>query len=165
MYKRQVYASLDGVPPSREYDVSKGFTYMYFKGLPLYAFGHGLSYTRFEYSDLKLSSASSSSTGTVQVSFNIKNVGDREGSDVAQLYTHQEQSFTYQPIESLRSFKRVDLQPGETAHVEFSLPIAQLAFYDVRAKAFRVEPGVFDILIGTASDDIRLRSHLEVHPR
>ena len=160
-----VYASLDGVPPSREYDVSKGFTYMYFKGLPLYAFGHGLSYTRFEYSDLKLSSASSSSTGTVQVSFNIKNVGDREGSDVAQLYTHQEQSFTYQPIESLRSFKRVDLQPGETAHVEFSLPIAQLAFYDVRAKAFRVEPGVFDILIGTASDDIRLRSHLEVHPR
>jgi beta-glucosidase len=159
-----VYASLDGVPPSREYDISKGFTYMYFKGLPLYSFGHGLSYTRFEYSDLKLSSASSSSTGTVQVSFNIRNVGSREGSDVAQLYTHQEQSFTYQPIESLRAFRRVNLQPGETAHVQFSLPVSQLAFYDVRAKAFRVEPGAFDILVGAASDDIRLRSRLEVHP-
>ena len=160
-----VYASLDGVPPSREYDISKGFTYMYFKGVPLYAFGHGLSYTRFDYSDLKLSSSSSSPTGTVQVSFNIKNVGDVKGSDVAQLYTHQEQSFTYQPIESLRNFRRVDLQPGETAHVDFALPISQLAFYDVRTKAFHVEPGAFDILIGSASDDIRLRSHLEVHAR
>lgn len=160
-----VYASLDGIPPSREYDVSKGFTYMYFKGLPLYAFGHGLSYTRFEYGGLKLSSAISAPTGTVQVSFDIKNVGDREGSDVAQLYTHQQQSFTYQPIESLRAFKRVDLQPGETTHVEFTLPIAQLAFYDDRVKAFHVEPGAFDILVGAASDDIRLRSSLQVHPR
>ena len=157
-----VYASLDGVPPSREYDISKGFTYMYFKGVPLYAFGHGLSYTRFDYSDLKLSSSSSAATGTVQVSFNIKNVGAVEGSDVAQLYTHQEHSFTYQPIESLRAFKRVDLQPGEMTHVQFSLPIAQLAFYDVRAKGLRVEPGAFDILIGSASDEIRLRSHLQV---
>jgi len=157
-----VYASLDGVPPSREYDISKGFTYMYLKGVPLYAFGHGLSYTRFDYSDLKLSSSSSAATGTVQVSFNIKNVGAVEGSDVAQLYTHQEHSFTYQPIESLRAFKRVDLQPGEMTHVQFSLPIAQLAFYDVRAKGLRVEPGAFDILIGSASDEIRLRSHLQV---
>ena len=157
-----VYASLDGVPPSREYDISKGFTYMYLKGVPLYAFGHGLSYTRFDYSDLKLSSSSSAATGTVQVSFNIKNVGAVEGSDVAQLYTHQEHSFTYQPIESLRAFKRVDLQPGEMTHVQFSLPIAQLAFYDVRAKGLRVEPGAFDILIGSASDEIRVRSHLQV---
>ena len=157
-----VYASLDGVPPSREYDISKGFTYMYFKGVPLYAFGHGLSYTRFDYSGLKLSSASSSPTRTVQISFDIKNVGDREGADVAQLYTHQEQSFTYQPIESLRAFKRVDLQPGEMTHVQFSLPIAQLSFYDVRTKGFHVEPGAFDILIGSASDEIRLRSHLQV---
>ena len=157
-----VYASLDGVPPSREYDISKGFTYMYLKGVPLYAFGHGLSYTRFDYSDLKLSSSSSAATGTVQVSFNIKNVGAVEGSDVAQLYTHQEHSFTYQPIESLRAFKRVDLQPGEMTHVQFSLPIAQLAFYDVRAKGLRVEPGAFDILVGSASDEVRLCSHLQV---
>lgn len=157
-----VYASLDGVPPSREYDISKGFTYMYFKGLPLYAFGHGLSYTHFDYSDLKLSPSSSATNGTVQISFTIKNVGDVQGADVAQVYTHQERSFTYQPLQSLRAFKRVDLLPGESAHVQFSLPISQLAFYDVRAKGFRVEPGVFDILVGSASDDIRLRSHLQI---
>ncbi len=157
-----VYASLDGVPPSREYDISKGFTYMYFKGLPLYAFGHGLSYTRFDYSGLKVTPTSSSPSGKVEIAFDVKNVGEVEGSDVAQLYTHQEQSFTYQPIESLRAFKRVDLQPGAAAHVEFSLPIQQLAFYDVRTKGFHVEPGAFDILVGSASDDIRLRSHLQV---
>ena len=158
-----VYASLDGVPPPAEYDISKGFTYMYFREIPLYAFGHGLSYTRFQYSNLKLSSPSSTTTGTVKVSFDLRNSGDRDGSDVAQLYTHQEHSVTYQPLESLRAFERVDVKPGETKHIEFALPISHLAFYDVQAKGFRVEPGVFDIWIGTASDDIRLRGHLNVH--
>jgi len=156
-----VYASLDGVPPPAEYDISRGFTYMYFKGIPLYAFGHGLSYTRFQYSNLKLSSPSTT-TGTVKVSFDLKNIGDRDGADVAQLYTHQEHSVTYQPLESLRAFERVDVKPGETKHIEFTLPISHLAFYDVQAKGFRVEPGVFDIWIGTASDDIRLRGRLNI---
>jgi beta-glucosidase len=157
-----VYANLDGVPPPAEYDISKGFTYMYFKGVPLYAFGHGLSYTRFHYSHLKLSALSTTPKGIVQVSFDIKNIGNLEGADVAQLYTHQEHSITYQPIESLRAFRRVDLQPGETKHVQFTLPASQLAYYDEHAKAFRVEPGAFDIRVGSASDDIRLRGQLEV---
>lgn len=157
-----VYANLDGVPPSKEYDVSKGFTYMYFKGVPLYAFGHGLSYTRFHYSNLKLSAPSISANGTVQVSFDLKNVGNREGADVPQLYTHQEHSVTYQPIQSLRAFERVELKPGEAKHVEFTLPSSQLAYYDFSTNGFRVEPGVFDIWVGTASDDIRLRGNLEV---
>jgi beta-glucosidase len=157
-----VYANLDGVPPPAEYDISKGFTYMYFKGVPLYAFGHGLSYTRFHYSGFKLSAPSAAATGSVQVSFDIKNIGEREGADVAQLYTHQQRSITYQPIESLRAFERVDLQPGETKHVQFSLPASQLAYYDEHTKAFRVEPGIFDIRVGSASDDIRLRGRLEI---
>jgi beta-glucosidase len=158
-----VYANLDGVPPSAEYDISKGFTYMYFKGVPLYAFGHGLSYTRFDYSGLKLSARTTAARGSVQVSFDVKNIGDREGADVAQLYTNQQHSVTYQPIESLRSFERVDLQPGETKHVQFTMPASQLAYYDEHTKAFRVEPGAFDILVGSASNDIRLRSTLQVH--
>jgi beta-glucosidase len=157
-----VYASLDGVPPQNEYDISKGYTYLYFKGVPLYAFGHGLSYTRFDYSHLKLSATTGAPTDTLQVSFDIKNVGDREGSDVAQLYTHQRQSSTYQPIQSLRAFERVSLQPGESKHIQLNLPLSELAFYDIHSKAFRVEPGVFDLMIGTASDDIRLRSHINV---
>lgn len=159
-----VYASLDGVPPQNEYDVSKGYTYLYFKGVPLYPFGHGLSYTRFEYSGLKLSSASTQLDGHVDVSFDITNVGNRPGSDVAQLYTHQRQSAVVQPIKSLRSFERVDLQPGETRHLRFTLPIAQLGSYEIRSHSFRVEPGIFDLLVGASSSDIRLRSSLTVSP-
>ena len=157
-----VFASLDGVPPQNEYDISKGFTYLYFKGNPLYAFGHGLSYTHFLYSNLKLSSNSGSSSDVVQVTFDLKNTGDREGAEVVQLYTHQQKSSTYQPIQSLRAFERVTLQPGETKHILLPLPLSQLAFYDIGTHTFRVEPGNFDVMIGSASDDIRLRSHLEV---
>ena len=157
-----VYASLDGVPPQNEYDVSKGFTYLYFKGLPLYPFGHGLSYTRFEYSHLKLSSETISPKGELEASFDVSNVGDRAGSDVAQLYTHQEQSAVVQPIKSLRAFQRVFLTPGETKRVTFKLPVSQLAFYDIRTKSFVVEPGSFRVMIGSSSEDIRLRTRLNV---
>ncbi len=157
-----VYANLDGVPPPNEYDVSKGYTYLYFKGLPLYPFGHGLSYTHFEYSRLSVSAKSVNSTGHIDVSFDVTNAGDRAGDDVAQLYTHQVKSNVVQPIKSLRAFKRVTLQPGETKRVSFTLPASQLAFYDVRSKDFRVEPGVFNLLIGTSAEDIRLKSALSV---
>jgi beta-glucosidase len=157
-----VYASLDGVPPQNEYDVSKGYTYLYFKGLPLYPFGHGLSYTRFEYSHLKLSSGTIATKGQVEVSFDVTNTGDRAGSDVAQLYTHQEHSAVVQPIKSLRAFERVFLQAGESKHVAFKVPASQLAFYDVRTHGFVVEPGAFRVMVGSSSEDIRLRGLLNV---
>ena len=159
-----VYASLDGVPPQNEYDVSKGYTYLYFKGLPLYPFGHGLSYTRFEYSHLKLSSDTISTQGQLEVSFDITNVGDRAGSDVAQLYSHQEHSVVVQPIKSLRAFQRVFLRPGESKQVTFELPASQLAFYDIRKESFVVEPGAFRLMVGSSSEDIRLRAPLTVTP-
>ena len=157
-----VYANLDGVPPQNEYDVSKGYTYLYFKGLPLYPFGHGLSYTNFAYSHLEMSAKSFSSAGQIDVSFRVTNTGDRAGSDVAQLYTHQQKSGVVQPIKSLRAFRRIMLQPGETQSVHFTLPASQLAFYDVHSKRFVVEPGRFDVLIGASSEDIRLKSNLDV---
>ncbi len=157
-----VYANLDGVPPQNEYDVSKGYTYLYFKGVPLYPFGHGLSYTHFVYGKLELSSPSVGAGGQVQVSFEVKNAGARAGAEVAQMYTHQVQSTATQPISSLRSFERVMLQPGESKRVHFTLPASQFAFYDVHSKSFVVEPGTFNILIGSSSADVRLRSNLEV---
>ena len=159
-----VYQSLDGVPPQNEYDVSKGYTYQYFKGVPLYPFGHGLSYTRFSYTNLKLSAPTARPEAQIQVSFDLKNVGTRIGSDTPQLYTHQPHSAVYQPIKSLRAFQRVELQPGETRRITFTLPVAQLAFYDTPTHAFRVEPGPFDILVGASSDAILLRARLEVTP-
>ncbi len=160
-----VYQSLDGVPPQNEYDVSKGYTYLYFKGVPLYPFGHGLSYTRFGYSHLSVSSTTIAATGKVDISFDVKNTGDRAGSVTPQLYTHQRKSAVVQPIKSLRAFRRIELQPGESTHVTFSLPASQLAFYDTPSHDFKVEPGTFDVLVGDSSDDILLRGHLDVTPR
>jgi len=157
-----VYANLDGVPPQNEYDVSKGFTYQYFKGVPLYPFGHGLSYTRFAYSNLKVIPGTPGPKGEAEVSFDLRNTGDLPGSEVAQLYTHQEKSVTYQPLKSLRAFERVALQPGETKTLRFRVPVQQLAFYDVKIHDFAVEAGKFDILVGSSSEDIRLRATLEV---
>ncbi len=148
--------------PQNEYDVSKGFTYQYFKGVPLYPFGHGLSYTTFSYSNLKITFKASGPRGDAEVSFDLRNTGKLPGSEVAQLYTHQEKSVTYQPIKTLRAFQRISLQPGETTTLRFRLPIQQLAFYDVRVHDFSVEAGKFDVLVGSSSEDIRLRGTLAV---
>ncbi len=157
-----VYASLDGVPPQNEYDMSKGFTHLYFKGVPLYSFGHGLSYTQFKYSNLQLSQDRTNTTGEVNVSFDLQNSGSRVGSEVAQMYVHQVKSNVVQPIKSLRGFKRVMLDPGETKHVTIALPSSQLSYYDVATHKFVVAPGMFDVMIGSSSDDIRLRTVLEI---
>lgn len=159
-----VYANLDGVPPQNEYDVTKGFTYLYFKGVPLYPFGHGLSYTRFSYGNLTIEPRASgpAARSELQVSFELRNVGDRSGVEVAQLYTHQQKSSVPQPIKSLRAFQRVTLEPGEAKIVHLRVPVQQLAFYDVGAHDFRVDPGIFDILVGSSSDDIRLRGTADV---
>ena len=157
-----VYANLDGVPPQNEYDVSKGYTYQYFKGVPLYPFGHGLSYTRFRFSNPKLSAASMTTTGSVEISFDLTNAGDRAGDEVAQLYTHQMKSRAYQPIRTLRAFQRVTLQPGETKRLSFTLPASQLAWYQGGTVGSAVEPGVFDVGVGASSDNIRLRAQVTV---
>ncbi|HET6896762.1 MAG TPA: glycoside hydrolase family 3 C-terminal domain-containing protein, partial [Vicinamibacteria bacterium] len=157
-----VYANLDGVPPQNEYDVSKGYTYQYFKGVPLYPFGHGLSYTRFRFSNLRLSEATIAPSGSVDVSFDLTNVGDRAGDEVAQLYTHQVKSRSYQPIRTLRAFRRVTLQPNETRRVTFTLKAAELAWYQGGSIGSAVEPGVFDVAVGASSDNLRLRAPLSV---
>jgi beta-glucosidase len=158
-----VYASLDGVPPQNEYDVSKGFTYLYFKGVPLYPFGYGLSYTQFKYSNLKLSQPKTAVTGKVEVSFDLQNVGSKAGSEVAQLYVHQVKSNVLQPIKSLRGFQRVPLEAGETKHITIALPVSQLSYYDVTMHKFIVAPGPFKVMIGSSADDIRLRTDLEIN--
>jgi beta-glucosidase len=157
-----VYQSLDGVPPPNEYDVTKGFTYMYFKGVPLYPFGYGLSYTEFKYSHLKLSASTLGLGGDLEVSFDLQNSGARKGSEVPQLYIHQVKSNVLQPMKRLRGFQRVNLDAGETKHVSFNLPVSQLSYYDVVTKKFIVAPGMFDIMIGSSSVDIRLRTQLQV---
>jgi beta-glucosidase len=157
-----VYASDDQVPPRDEYDISKGFTYMYLKGDPLFAFGHGLSYTDFEYSNLNISSGTITKDGQVSVSVNVKNTGSRDGDEVVQLYVHDIESSVVRPGKELRGFQRINLKSGETKTVTLILPGEKLAFYDEKKHDFVVEPGLFEIMVGSSSEDIRLKGTLEV---
>jgi beta-glucosidase len=157
-----VYASEAQVPPQSEYDISKGFTYMYVKGKPLYPFGYGLSYTRFQYSNLKVSPKRLSADGTVNVSLDVENTGDRPGDEVVQLYTHNIKSAVIQPAKVLHGFQRLSLQPGETKTVSLTLPAAKLAYYDVGIHDFVVEPGKYQLMAGASSSDIRLQSTIQV---
>jgi beta-glucosidase len=157
-----VYASEAQVPPVSEYDITKGFTYMYLNDAPLFPFGHGLSYTTFKYEHLKLSAAEMKTDGNVNVSFEVKNTGSRAGDEVAQLYVHQVKSSLKVPAKELRGFRRISLQPGETKTVTFPLAADRLAIWDETTHGFIVEPGVFDVMVGASSADIRLKGQIEV---
>lgn len=157
-----VYASESQVPPQDEYDVSKGFTYMYIKGKPLFPFGYGLSYTGFKYSDLKISPKNIRPSDSVTIKIAIENTGKVTGDEVVQLYIHDVKSSVKTPVKELRGFKRITLKPGEKKDVVFSLQGKELAFYDEKIHGFIVEPGAFDVLIGSSSEDIRLKTQFNV---
>ncbi|MGA2584604.1 MAG: glycoside hydrolase family 3 C-terminal domain-containing protein [Tepidisphaeraceae bacterium] len=157
-----VYASPDQVPPQDEYDVTKGFTYMYIKGKPLFAFGHGLSYTTFAYSNLQVTPREMKPDGQATITVDVQNTGARAGDEVAQMYVHEVTPAVIRPIEQLRGFSRISLAPGEKKTVTFSLPGSQLAYYDVNVHNFVTKPGAFDILVGSASDDIRATDQIRV---
>jgi beta-glucosidase len=157
-----VYASERGLPPMTEYDVSKGFTYMYMTDKPLFALGRGLSYTSFAYSNLNLSAPRIGSDGTVQIGVDVKNAGARAGDEVVQLYVHNNDKSTFQPREQLQGFERVSLNPGETKTVSFALPAEQLSYWDTSKHEYVINPGRFEVMVGSASDDIRQRGSFEV---
>jgi len=158
-----VYASESQVPPQDEYDISKGFTYMYVRGAPLYPFGYGLSYTTFAYSNLTLSPRQIPASGQATVSVDVQNTGARTGDEVVQLYVHDaNQSSTPRPAEQLRGFRRITLGPGEKKTVSMIVPASKLAFWDVPSHAFVVQPGAYDIRVGASSADIRARDQLMV---
>ncbi|MDQ4051195.1 MAG: glycoside hydrolase family 3 C-terminal domain-containing protein [Actinomycetota bacterium] len=156
------YASDNDLPDITDYDILRnGTTYQYYEGDPLYAFGHGLSYTAFEYSGIRLSSTTLKGR-PVTVSVDVTNTGDRAGDEVVQLYTRQRTSRDPQPVRSLRGFERVTLEPGETRTVRFVLRPADLAHWDVTRGRWVVETSAEDLMVGAASDDIRARATLLV---
>ncbi|ACK42133.1 MULTISPECIES: glycoside hydrolase family 3 N-terminal domain-containing protein [Dictyoglomus] len=128
---------------------------------PLYPFGHGLSYTTFEYSNLKIHPEKVNALEKVEISFTIKNTGVREGEEVVQLYVHDQVASLERPVKELKGFKKIHLKPGESKRVTFILYPEQLAFYDEFMR-FVVEKGIFEIMIGSSSEDIRLTGTFEV---
>ena len=156
-----VYRSAADLPPMDEYDITKGFTYLYFEGRPEFAFGHGLSYTTFNYSNLDISPKQIPGSGQVTAHVTVENTGKRAGDEVVQLYIHDDHASVKRPKKQLTAFERISLKPGEKKTVAFTVPAERLAFYDERKRAFSVEPGAFDVLAGGSSDDIRVTGRFE----
>lgn len=146
-----------GRPPGSGKDFSG---YRDIQWTPLYPFGYGLSYTRFKLSNLQLSATRIRPDGTVTVGVDVQNTGDRAGDEVVQLYIHDLVASVTRPVEALKGFERVSLQPGESRHVEFTLGPQELGFYN-RAMRFVVEPGTFYVIVGDSSQD-GLKSSFEV---
>jgi beta-glucosidase len=156
------YRSIAQLPPFDGYDM-KGRTYRYFEGDPLYPFGHGLSYTRFEYSDLRIGKTSLGPREPVEVSLSIRNAGPRAGAEVVQLYARALAPRQPMPVKALRGFERVALQPGEQRRVSFRLtPSEDFAHYDDASRAFAVDPGEYEVQAGASSRDIRLSGRVRV---
>jgi len=128
---------------------------------PLYEFGYGLSYTQFEYSNLVISPSDIHPAGNVHVSVDVKNTGAREGSEVVQLYIDDMISSMSTPVKELRGFEKISLVPGEQKTVSFTLTPEHLSFLDRHLQPL-VEPGTFEVMVGSSSEDIRLRGEFEV---
>jgi len=153
------YESTDQLPPFADYDIiNNGRTYMYFDKPVLYPFGHGLSYTTFEYSQLKLSNEKIKRDGEIEIQFNLHNTGNYKGDEVVQVYIRDLQASIKVPIRQLKRFQRITLKPQESKLVKFNLSASELSFYDIESNDFIVEQGEFEIQIGSSSQDIRLRS-------
>ncbi|PSL57248.1 beta-glucosidase [Saccharothrix carnea] len=152
------YRSDADLPDKLRYDISKsGHTYQYFRGKPLYPFGYGLSYTSFRYSKMRVDRAVVDASGEVKVRVDVTNTGDRAGTEVVQLYSHQKKSRVQQPVKQLRAFERVELRPGETRTVELTVRAADLAFWDVTREKRVVESAPHELAVGPLTRTIGVR--------
>jgi beta-glucosidase len=154
--------SVDQLPPSMDYNIRDGYTYMYFRGEPLYPFGFGLSYTTFRLSNLKTSSPDLAKDGTVTVSVDVTNTGNRAGDEVVQLYVKYPRSKVERPQEELEGFQRVTIDAGQTKTVQIPLPASRLAYWDTKAGAFRVETEPVSLRVGDSSANLPLSGTVRV---
>jgi beta-glucosidase len=154
--------TMEQLPPRLDYELRKGRTYMYFQGEPLYPFGFGLSYTTFDYANLRLSATELTPWAVVTLSVEVTNTGKCAGDEVVQLYVRHLGSAVERPRKALKGFRRVRLEPGETQTVEIPLAWEALAYWDSDRGGFAVETGTIGIAISSSSADVRLSTTLSV---
>jgi beta-glucosidase len=155
------YRATSDLPSFLDYSMSSR-TYRYFTGKPLFAFGHGLSYTQFKYAAAQLDKPQATATDTIHVKVDLANTGARDGDEVVQIYFRHVKSSVPQPQEALCGFRRISVPVKQTAHVDIPVPMKELRYWDTTKKSYIVEPGDYEILVAAASDDIRATLPLRI---
>jgi len=138
-----------------------GSAYADMPASPLWEFGFGLSYTKFEYSNLRISPKETGDHGQVKISLDVRNTGGRKGDEVVQLYIRDLKASVMVPVKELKGFQKISLEPGESKLVEFILKYEDLALFD-KCMNFVVEPGTFEVMVGSSSEDIKLKGEFNV---
>jgi beta-glucosidase len=153
------YKTLNDLPLFDDYDVTKGRTYQYFKGIPLYPFGYGLSYTSFSYSDINIKDLGDN----ISIRFKVKNSGELEGDEVAQLYVKMPDSVSSAPIKQLKGFKRISIKKGQTHMVEIIVKKENLRSWDEKKSMFVTPKGKYVFMVGSSSESIHLKAELTLN--
>ncbi|NOU79096.1 carbohydrate-binding protein [Paenibacillus sp. LMG 31459] len=158
------YRSVDQLPEFMDYDIIKGKrTYLYFDGEPLYPFGHGLSYAQVAYNKLSLEAEEVQEDGTISLTVELENSGSVDGAEVVQVYVQSLSTRIRRPLKQLKGFDKIHLAAGQSQTVAFTLPVSDLAFWDVSREQYCVEDGEYNILVGRSSGDIKLSAKIRVH--
>ncbi len=154
--------NITDLPPLMDYNIRNGRTYMYFEGDPLYAFGHGLSYTNFDYKNLQIDKETLRKGRTANISLEITNTDKRDGDEVVQLYIKHLNSSVKRPIKELKGFQRIHIKAGETKTVQIALQAKDLDYWNEEKQEFQLENDQIKIQIGRASDNIVLTKKLNI---
>ena len=152
-----------GRPAKSDTDLFYISAYIDLRNSPQYAFGYGLSYTTFEYKNMEIGKFNPSVKGNkpIQVSFMVQNTGKYAGEETVQLYIRDMVSQPLRPVKELKDFKKILLQPGEIRRITFTIKRDELAFYNDKLECI-TQPGTFQVMIGSASDDIRLQKSFDL---
>ena len=147
------------LPPMMDYDIRHGRTYLYHQGDVLYPFGHGLSYTTFDYTRLH---PGKQDKNHLRLDVTVKNTGSVDGEEVVQIYASWPQSKVERPLKKLCAFRRVFIPAGQSLNVSFTIDKADLGYWDDTRHSFTVEPGPVLFMAGTSSQDIRLEKVVKI---
>jgi beta-glucosidase len=156
-------SSIDELPPILDYNIRNGRTYMYKKYKPLFPFGYGLTYTSFNYSELKPERKSIKENEAVNLNFNLQNTGKTGSDEVVQLYVSFPDSKVDRPAIALKGFKRVFVNKGETVHLSLPLKATDLTYWDIAKQSFVLEKGKVKFFIGSSSEDFKLQGEILVN--
>jgi beta-glucosidase len=155
-------AFMEQLPPMMDYDLRHGRTYLYLATKPLYAFGYGLSYTSFSYSNLHISSGELRQNGQVSVTVDLVNTGKRDGDEVVQLYVTHRGSSVARPLEELKDFRRVFLRAGEKKTISIPLKSSALTYWSDTENRFVLEKDAVDVLVGGSSDNLPVHAQIKI---